>query len=61
MSLGCRRSGGKVDCAGDWSGQSESQGGVEESGLQFGSILRVGGDMSAPGVYPLGKMTQQDR
>ena len=39
--------GRKVDCAGDWSGQGESQGGVEESGLQFGSMLCVGGDMSA--------------
>ena len=28
----------------------KGQGGVEESGLQFGSILRVGWDMSAPGI-----------
>lgn len=42
--------GGKADCAGHWSGQGESQSGIEESGLQFGSILCVGWDMSAPGI-----------
>ena len=41
---------GEVDRAGHWSGQGESQGWVEESGLQFGSILCVGLGMSAPGI-----------
>ena len=38
------------DRSSDWFGQSESQGRVEESGLQFGSILRVGWGMSAQGI-----------
>jgi len=31
-------------------GPGEDQGWVEESGLQFGSILCVGGDMRDPGI-----------
>jgi hypothetical protein len=41
---------GKADRAGHWSGQGESQGWVEEPGLQLGSILCVGWDMSAQGI-----------
>ena len=41
---------GRPDRTGHWFGQGEGQGWVEESGLQFGSILCVGGDMSAPGM-----------
>jgi hypothetical protein len=42
--------GGEADRPGDWSGKGNSQGRVEEFGLQLGSILRVGWDMSAPGI-----------
>ena len=41
--------GGEIDCTGDWFGEGENKDWFEESGLQFGSILRVGGGMSAPG------------
>ena len=45
---GAGETSGKADCTGHWSGPGQSQGWIEESGLQFGSILCVGGDISAP-------------
>ena len=50
MSLGAGEAGGEADCARHRFGEGKSQGGVEESGLQSGPILRVGGDMSAPRI-----------
>ena len=57
---------GKADCTGHWSGSGQSQGWVEESGLQFGSILRVGGDMSIPSIStgrnnPVGSLTSDPK
>ena len=45
---GAGQTSGKADCTGHWSGPGQSQDWIEESGLQFGSILCVGGDISAP-------------
>src|SRR5512135_28982 len=45
---GSGEAGRKSDRPGHWSDQGEGQGWSEESGLQFGSILRVGWDMSVP-------------
>ena len=47
---GAGEAGGKADRTGHWFVQGEGQGWVEESGLQFGSILRVGWGMSAQGI-----------
>ena len=47
---GAGEAGGEPDRTSYWFGQGESQGRVEESGLQFGSILRVGGHVSAPRI-----------
>lgn len=44
---GAGEASGEPDRTGYWFDQGENQGGIEEPGLQFGSILCVGGDMSA--------------
>ena len=44
---GAGEAGGEADRMGHWSGPGHGQGWVEESGLQFGSILCVGWDMIA--------------
>jgi hypothetical protein len=41
---------GKSDRTGYWYGQGKGQDWLEESGLQFGSILCIGGDMRVPGA-----------
>ena len=40
----------KPDRPGHWSVSGQDQDWFEESGLQLGPILRVGGDMSAPSI-----------
>ena len=44
---GTGEAGREPDRPGHWAGQGEGQGWLEESGLQSGSILRVGGGMTA--------------
>ena len=63
---GAGEAGGKADRTGHWSGPGEGQGWVEESGLQFGSILRGGGDMSPPSIStgqndPVGSLTSDQK
>ena len=50
---GAGEAGGEADCTGHWSGPGQGQGWVEESGLQFGSILCVGGHVSALRITPV--------
>jgi hypothetical protein len=47
---GAGEAGREVDCTSHWSGPGQGQGWFEESGLRFGSILRVGGYISAPRI-----------
>ena len=50
---GPSETGRRLDRPGHWSDQGESQGWVEKSGLQFGSILCVGGHVSALRITPV--------
>ncbi len=43
---GSSQASGEVDGPSHWSDSGQDQDWFEESGLQFGSILRIGGDMS---------------
>ena len=58
---GAGETGGKADLAGYWPVQGESQGGIEESGLQLGSILRVGWNLSAQGRSKIAKSRSKEQ
>ncbi len=63
---GSSQASGKADCTGHWPGPGQGQGWFEESGLQFGSLLRGGGDMSAPSIStgqndPVGSLTSDQK